>query len=1017
MRKQGSRLIHWLVLAGQTVSGFSGLGLAVLIIFWLAYLLGHPILDGVVDERAEILVGNDSAFALSLVYWFERFFPRFPIWYPLQGMGVSLTYSYPMGTTFLVLWLMRLFSVSAVEVYRVLSFLTFPLTALGIYFFSWVRLKRQSIALLAAVFFLLSQASWLFQVLHGIFAQSFSLIFVAPVLLLFDLFVQKFLAGDSRAFWARVWLVGASLLLGILLLMHVVTGLMVVLMLCLWGGMRVGFYQLHFSFRERLYRLVVGGVLGALVGLFGAGLVAFWLVPFSTYTRWANREGLNTRSVVQIQEESLRIPSLAGVSVLGEGQYRYDFFFFAAPVLIFFGVGAMVGLVTRRRKIVFLSIVSLVFVLLTVVPIYLPFLASWFQFFFTAVYFRGLVPVLVTLPIVAAFGVWVVPQTLLLLPARFLRRWLFPGVRRMRGALVYLVMRGGLSLLTGFLAVALGMVVVVVFKHQPPPNPEFIKTYKYQFQAYGPSLSSTFKEFLAKPVFGFDRLPSFNVSEGGMQGRAFLNEQLTHWLSVDQATLLDVSPFAAGGAIMQGVGLVNDWRFANLYHYYASLIHRMWGYQAGVFYGSEKLFASHRLLEELTDWFGLKYVVVVPGFDPFDKYREAGWMPVVDFNEYAALVNEEKASWGIEVWENPEPENLYTATRRPVFLVITDAKEGGYDTVFRAANLGAVGYDDAWLVSGTSDIDDYTLDELGQFDGVILYGYSYRNRSRAWGRLADYVREGGSLFVDTGWQYVSKDWEGRGLAEPLPITQTKWGDIGMSWEGVEVSLADIDTGLFDPPIWEKSPWGMAVASRADLREGARVLVAKDDQVLMAEREFGEGRVVWSGMNIFSHATRRFNEAEGDFLEAVFSHLIPGRDGELTMPISMEREDPDRVAFRFPGLPEPVWFLFRESFSPYWRASVLEDGTEERVPIFSGGPGFVLMRLPATSADSLLRLDAQLSIWDGLVARGVSVMTVGLLVVYLVFGRRLRLPGRVPRVFLSLRGFESAKGGVDEEQEY
>ena len=76
------------------------------LILLVAYLIGNPILNG--ETRLggfNLLIGNDSMFALSLVNWFERFFPRMPIWYPLQGMGVSLLYSYPMGTTFLILLL------------------------------------------------------------------------------------------------------------------------------------------------------------------------------------------------------------------------------------------------------------------------------------------------------------------------------------------------------------------------------------------------------------------------------------------------------------------------------------------------------------------------------------------------------------------------------------------------------------------------------------------------------------------------------------------------------------------------------------------------------------------------------------------------------------------------------------------------------------------------------------------------------------------------------------------------
>src|SRR3989344_2098449 len=143
--------------------------IGIFVIFTVSYLMGHNILD------SQWFVGNDSTFALSLIYWFDKFFPQIPLWYPLQGTGVSLFHSYPMFSTFIVIILKHIAGISAIESFRIVSFSTFPLTAIGIYLFCWSRLKNQTVGLIAGIFFLLSQASWLFQALHGIFAQSFCL--------------------------------------------------------------------------------------------------------------------------------------------------------------------------------------------------------------------------------------------------------------------------------------------------------------------------------------------------------------------------------------------------------------------------------------------------------------------------------------------------------------------------------------------------------------------------------------------------------------------------------------------------------------------------------------------------------------------------------------------------------------------------------------------------------------------------------------------------------------------------
>ena len=1016
------------LLAGWSIIYFA---LGVVIIFGLSYLLGHPILDGIVNNVQGILVGNDSTFALSLVSWFDRFFPETPIWYPLQGMGVSLFYSYPMGTTFLIIILERLLNLSAVEVFRILSFLTFPLTALGIYFLAWVRIKRQTVALIAAVFFLLSQATWLFQSLHGIFAQSFSLIFVAPTLLFFDLFLERVIEGEGKRLSARIFFLAAVIMMGTIFIFHVVTAIMLSVAIVLWSLLRFWFSsQKGFNIKTLFKRGLVSLVPSVSAIVLGAMLVAFWLIPFQSYTSLANREGLNTSSLTQIQEQSLKLPSLLGVGVLGEGIYRYDFFFFATPVLIFFVLGTLLSLARRKKAVLVLAVISLFFVLLTMIPIYLPFLVSPFEFFFTAVYFRGLVPALILMPIVAAWGVWALPSSLVLVPFR----WITDKMGSKLGIATRMTLFLGRTLLTvavGVISLAVSYWAIVRLGHQPPPNPEFISTYKYQFQRYGPSLSETFSQFLENPEKYLASLPTVSVSKQGMEKKTLLNEALDEWLDIDEQTILDVSPYAAGGAIMQGVGLVSDTRFTNLYHYYASLIHRMWGYQAGVFYGKEPLYKSSRLLSDLTDWFGLKYVVVVPGFDPFDKYKEAGWKPVEQLGDDKARVKPEvlKVNKGIEVWENPRAEGLYSVRKRPVVLVITDFDLGGYDHVFRTGNLGSLTYADAWVIEGGNNISDYTLDELSVFDGIILHGYSYRGKSRTWSKLARYVEQGGKLFVDTGWQFVAEDWGNSdnpeseySLPEPFPVRKTRWSNIGTSWDAVEVESAvsgKVDFSSFDPPLWNGNPWGMSLASMADLREGSIPILWKGDRVMMAKRIFGQGEVVWSGINIFAHITQDFNEAEADFLRGVLKPLFSQAEVEDIQGVGIKREGPDEIIFAFAKeINEPFWILFRESSSPYWRATKRSAGKITRIPIYSAGPGFVLMRLESATPQDTLYLNARLSFKDGILAKSISVSTLLFLIVYLVIGHKIKLPRPFNKLInASLRIKHKVKIAVDEEEVY
>lgn len=990
------------------------LALAIAVILIVSYVLGHNILDGA-------LIGNDSPFALSLVHWFERFYPQIPYWYPLQGMGVSMFHSYPMSTTFLVIWLKNFAGMSSIETFRILSFLTFPLTAFGIYMLAWVRLKNQTIALIAAIFFLLSQASWLFQTLHGIFAQSFSLVFIAPSFLFFDLYLDS-IANPKKRFLSRIYFVSAVIFVSLTFLTHFVSGTMVTISLAIWG-------ILHFVLSSResfIPKVLIPRVSRGLVASFSVvimaiSLSAFWVLPFLSYTSFANREGLNTFSLTMLKEVSLRLPSLLGIGYLGVEPFRYDYFFFATPVLIFFAIGSLGSILRKNKKIQIFSILTCFFIFLTIAPIYFPPLVSAFKFFFTGVYFRGLMPALILLPIVAAWGIFFIPDTLLSVPFAYITKRLMGEKKNILLAFLKGSLFGILFLVVSIISLGIFWWGVNNLAHKPARNPDPKAVRQYNFRPYGPSLSEDFDIFLKDPLLYLSKKQEVRVNKKGLEGVTTLVDFLDENLGLKKEIIIDVSPFAAGGAIMQGAGLTNiNAHFINLYHFFASLTHQMWGYQAGVFYGREKLYKASSPLKDLSDWYGIKYAILTPGFDPFYKYREGGWKKLAELSK-------KTRDWGFEIWENPSANGLLTVSRRPVVLVIGDVKKGSYDQVFRTANLGGLFYNNAWLVEGKKRIDNYSLGELKEFDGIILHGYSYGNKGNAWGMIKKYVEEGGRVFVDTGWQYVAKDWGSENgsisLPKELPVTRTSWSNIGTSWEGVSFNKSvfkKIDISKFDPPVWEENPWGMALSQESDLREGAIAILAKENNVLMAENSLGKGKIVWSGLNIFSHVSGKMNEEEARFVGRILAPLFGTYEGRDVKGIEMQRKNPDKVNFVFKeNAKEPFWLLFRESYSPNWRARMIgPSGTNQSLTIFRGGPGFVLIKIPKANAGDKMELVYGLGLKDGLFAKLLSIFAVIFLTLYIPLGGFLNfkaiLPERIKKLFQ--KNAESFKKSIATDDE-
>ncbi|NIN65620.1 MAG: hypothetical protein GTO63_13185, partial [Anaerolineae bacterium] len=177
-------------------------------------------------------------------------------------------------------------------------------------------------------------------------------------------------------------------------------------------------------------------------------------------------------------------------------------------------------------------------------------------------------------------------------------------------------------------------------------------------------------------------------------------------LPVDEGIRLDISPYQ--GQLVQRLNIYSDASQVNTYAFQLSLIHGMWGYQQGVFYSRE--YGSPAALNDLAQWFGVEFVIVHPDIDPIEKYVQAGWDRVWSDRE-------------VEIWRFPDRTGMATATSRPSLLVVGKSDADAFMNVFRVANEGMLGYEEALLVQGKARIDAYDLDELRRFDAVILYGY------------------------------------------------------------------------------------------------------------------------------------------------------------------------------------------------------------------------------------------------------------------------------------------------------
>jgi hypothetical protein len=907
--------------------------LSVILIFAIAYILGESMLSGQ-------LQGNDSRLHIGYATWLNQYFPKIPHWYPLQGGGESLLHGYPVLSHWLVVALHRLSGLSILQVFRLMSFLAFPLTALGIYVFCWMSLRKQTVGLIAGVFYLLSPVTWTWMHDWGFFPQQIALIFLPLSLLAFDRALENQLNYRTRG-RGRIWLAVLVLLVLLASLLHLMVGASIAIGIFLyvvfaWAAVRDG------NRSARLKCALKISVLSALtVGL----LAAIYLIPFYSYGQVANREGLNTPPVHELHRLPIReffgVRPIDPEKILTRMQFPLVVSAFSAVGFLFSLLGTRDKSFEDQKPKVF-ALIVLTGTIFTLTPALVAIVLRLSTTLFYFVNFRSvLLLVMVLMPVLAGYGAWSFPHAIFSLG----RKDEAPNESSNVWNLRLDALRYPSTLLFSVLLAGMGIWHIGRVSARAP------STLPYGPKDHGVTLSDLWQlgenegASLAEQLAP-ERWPSFTLDdydmfiENSMQSASILPEK--------RPLRIDISPYHGG--IAMDLPMYANASQINSYTFQITLIHAMWGYQQNVFFSQEHGIGEYgnlRTLNNNAKLFGIEYVYLHPELDRLEIYEQAGWVP--EFKDQ-----------DLEVWRYPEATGMATLTTKPVILVIGKPETDAYMTLFRLANDGMFPYEEALFVEGQPYVDQYTLEELAQFDMLFLYGYDYRKSQKAWSTVASYVGAGGNLFVDTGWEYWIPEWEFEQAPDVLPINRLDWTDYGSAsdylLESAEIA-EEIDVGKFKPLIWEGKPWTLSGAERGDVRDWGRVVLSASGKPLIVAGEYGQGRVVWSGMNLISHA--RYlgeNEEELQLAHNLMGWLVERDQGsDLSTPI-LSREHPDQVGFQLQVTSgETAWLYWREAYYPNWRATTTDDVGANEVSVYRSGPGFMLMPITSQSDNVLLEL--------------------------------------------------------------
>jgi hypothetical protein len=348
---------------------------------------------------------------------------------------------------------------------------------------------------------------------------------------------------------------------------------------------------------------------------------------------------------------------------------------------------------------------------------------------------------------------------------------------------------------------------------------------------------------------------------------------------------------------------------------------------------------------------------------------------------------------------NPTPSGLATEWPSAATALVIGGDQKGtshpYNDLFERATTGMIPFGTGWLVrSESAYVDDYSADQLSSFPALVLVGYRYHDRNKAFGLLNDYVRAGGSIYIETGWQYVDPDWDlGSPTPSVLPVGELRWGSLDPNAPVLMSGTASPSWGsmTYGPA---RSGWGASSARPSSVKAGAETLVSVGDRVVVARWELGRGRVFWSGMNLIAHAAGADSPTESQFTAEAFTWLLHGGTAQIDSAVTWIGDDQARLGLS-PST-GPAWVLFKESFAPGWSAELqwpdspgVHSGTRS-IPLVAGETDFLLARLDSVPRGSTLVFTYGPTVFEQ-ASWVLSLATLAGLIVWLVRPELIRRP--------------------------
>ncbi len=321
----------------------------------------------------------------------------------------------------------------------------------------------------------------------------------------------------------------------------------------------------------------------------------------------------------------------------------------------------------------------------------------------------------------------------------------------------------------------------------------------------------------------------------------------------------------------------------------------------------------------------------------------------------------------------------------PAVVVFSD--DESFEQVWRTLAMENINSRFLVPISGGKYIDDFSVSDFENFDAVILHNYSYHNKKKAFDMLSQYVQKGGKLFIDTGGETIDSDSET--LGEVFPFDKSERKELRKDWDLEQRSdelIDGIDFGLFGKPIFNDNPWKFSYPTEdSSLRDGAKVVLKNHGKPVFITMEYGNGKVIWSGMNLLYHINQNPIVEEGKFFKNIITQLVALGDGQIVA-VDAVWKSPERIHAKIDNRPKGI--LFKEEFYKGWSAKDAQSGDQK---IYKAGPtfpGFIYLPLKknnATNTDVLFSYNGDPLYW---VVTFINIIAVILVLELIIFNGKI-----------------------------